>query len=108
MSEIYKTPIMQANKMLDFFGTKQGSEEADDILFALQVQYGDPKLDYEEALANYTTEDVQKAVDYVKKQGLNKHTYFQKKPQDSYSYDAYTMQNEPEDLEKLENEWGWK
>lgn len=24
------------------------------------------------------------------------------------SHDAYTMKNEPEDLEKLENEWGWK
>lgn len=24
------------------------------------------------------------------------------------NHDSYTMMNEPEDLEKLENEWGWK
>ena len=108
MSEIYKNPIDQANKMVDFFGVPLGSEEADDVLFALQVQYGNPKLDYEEARASFSPEDVKKAVDYVKKQGLNKHTYFKKEPQDSYSYDAYTMQHEPEELDKLSKEWGWK
>ena len=24
------------------------------------------------------------------------------------NHDSYTMMNEPEDLEKIENEWGWK
>lgn len=30
------------------------------------------------------------------------------KEESTENYDSFTMQNEPEDLEKLENEWGWK
>lgn len=60
----------------DFFGAKEGTEEADDILFALQVQYGDPKLTYDECRKEFTKEEVKRAVACVKRYKLNKFTYF--------------------------------
>lgn len=60
----------------DFFGAKEGTEEADDILFALQVQYGDPKLTYDECRKEFTGEEVKRAIAYVKRDKLNKFTYF--------------------------------
>ena len=63
-----------------FFGRPINSEEADDVLFALQAQYGDPKLDYEEARGRFTPEEVEEAVNWVKKKGFNKFTYFNGDP----------------------------
>lgn len=61
-----------------FYGAPMNSEEADDILFALQVQYGAPEKGFEEFLAmNISDEDIQKALDYVALKGYNKFTYFE-------------------------------
>jgi len=56
----------------------------------------------------FNEDQVKEAVDYVKKKGYNKFTYFNGDPYGEKSYDAYSMKHEPEELEKLENEWGWK
>jgi hypothetical protein len=64
----------------DFFGAKQGSEEADDILFALQAHYGKPNFGYDDfRKMNLTQVDVNKAIQATKKDNLNKHSYFEKK-----------------------------
>jgi hypothetical protein len=64
----------------DFFGAKQGSEEADDILFALQAHYGKPNFGYDDfKKMNLTQVDVNKAIKSTKKDNLNKHSYFKKK-----------------------------
>jgi hypothetical protein len=61
----------------DFFGAKQGSEEADDILFALQALYGEPKYGYDDfRKMNLTQADVNKSIKFVKERKLNKSTYF--------------------------------
>lgn len=78
MAQVYKNPLEQAQALQKtFFGRPMNSEEADDVLFALQAQYGNPKLTYEEAEAKYKPEDVEEAVDYIlNKKGYNKFTYF--------------------------------
>ena len=61
----------------DFFGAAEGTEKADDILFALQAITGNPKLTYKEARELYKDKDAERALAYVKTNGLNKHTYFE-------------------------------
>jgi hypothetical protein len=76
----------------DFFGAKQGSEEAYDILFALQALYGKPKYGYDDfRKMNLTQADVNKSIKFVKERELNKFTYFdEEKTQDGMkkSYDS--------------------
>lgn len=61
----------------DFFGAAEGTEKADDILFALQAITGNPKLTYKKARELYKDRDAERALAYVKTNGLNKHTYFE-------------------------------
>ena len=64
-------------KKFDFYGESQGSEKADDILFALQAHYGLPKYDYDDfRKKNLTQDEVNKAIEYAKRDGLNKFNYF--------------------------------
>lgn len=74
---ISKPVTVRADQIKEkFFGVPAGTEEADDVLFAIQAYYGDPKIDYEEAKNRFTEDDVKAAVDYVTKKGYNKFTYF--------------------------------
>lgn len=60
----------------DFFGTKAGTEEADDILFAIQAYFGHPEWTYEVARKKCSEKDMQQAIAYVKRKGYNKFNYF--------------------------------
>ena len=62
----------------EFYMREIGSEEADDLLFALQVMYGQPKWGYSEfEEMNLSEAEIQRALDYVTKRGFNKSTYFE-------------------------------
>ena len=76
-----KPVTVRADQVKDkFFGVPAGSEEADDVLFAIQAYYGNPKIDYEEAAGRFSDDEVKEAVDYIKKKGYNKFTYFSGDP----------------------------
>lgn len=60
--------------------TNQGSEKADDILFALQVMYGEPMYSYNDfRKMNLSQVKVNEAITYVKKKRYNKYSFFKKR-----------------------------
>ena len=64
--------------MNDFYGYKEGTEKADDVLFALQVQYGHPEYNYDDfRKLNLTKDKIEKAINFVEEKGYNKFTYFE-------------------------------
>ncbi|MDD4321708.1 MAG: hypothetical protein PHH31_09235 [Acidaminococcaceae bacterium] len=63
----------------DFYGVEKYSEKADDILFALQVMYGQPKYTYREfQIMDLSQTEINEALEYVEKKGYNKFTFFEK------------------------------
>ena len=61
-----------------FYGAIRGSEKADDILFALQVVYGEPKYTYSDfQKMNLSQAEINEALAYVKKKDYNKFSYFE-------------------------------
>lgn len=64
----------------NFYGELEGSEKADDILFALQVITGRPKYGYSDFRdMNFSEDEIKDALKYVEKKGYNKFTYFEQK-----------------------------
>lgn len=64
----------------DFYGANQGSEKADDILFALQVMYGEPMYSYNDfRKMNLSQAEVNEAITYVKKKRYDKYSFFEKR-----------------------------
>ena len=62
----------------NFYGVAKGSEKADDILFALQVMYGEPNYTYRDfQKMDLTQIGINNALAYVKKKGYNKFSYFE-------------------------------
>ncbi|MCK9320356.1 hypothetical protein [Methanoculleus sp.] len=63
----------------DFYGATKYSEKADDILFALQVMYGEPKYTYRDfQKMNLSQTEINNALAYLKKKGYNKFSFFEK------------------------------
>ena len=61
-----------------FYGAIRGSEKAEDILFALQIVYGEPKYTYSDfQKMNLSQTEINNALAYVKKKGYNKFSYFE-------------------------------
>ena len=68
----------------DFYGTKEGTEEADDLLFGLQVEFGQPKYNYDDFR---TIEVDEHTLELAKKHAseLDKFNYFNSiKPKKSF------------------------
>ena len=62
-----------------FYGEKEGTEKADDILFALQVVYGKPRHNYQYFKdLKLPRKEIKDALNYVKEKNINKFTYFEK------------------------------
>lgn len=75
-SRIVEGNIVKDSIGQDFFGTKEGTEKADDILFAIQAYFGHPEWTYEVARKKCSEKDIQQAIAYVKRKGYNKFNYF--------------------------------
>ncbi len=83
----------------DFYGTSQGSEKADDILFALQVMYGEPKYTYGDfQKMNLPQSKINEALAYVKKKGYNKFSYFDSLTEDADFYGTSQGSEKADDI----------
>ena len=72
----------------DFFGTKEGSEEADDLLFGLQVEFGHPEYGYDDfRKVEIREKDLELARKHAKE--LDKFHYFEEKLEESSSKEYF-------------------